>query len=77
MPEKKTDKVRRLVAAGDYKAALRIASDFKLAIDPEDHKIMKRGYEAMVWPDFYSSICSNVPEIIRQAQETVQRLYGT
>lgn len=75
--EKKSDAVRRLVAAGDFKSALRIASNFRLGISPEDHAIMKRGWECLNFSGFYRSIGIDVPETIRQAQETVQRLYGT
>ena len=76
MSEKKTDFVRRMVAEKNYKAALRTASDFRLDISPEDHATMKRGYEAMIWPDFYKSIKIDVPEAIRKAVDTVERLYG-
>lgn len=48
--ERKSDTVRRLVAAGDFKAALRIAKDFRLGISKEDHDDMRRGYECLVHP---------------------------
>ena len=75
-PERKSDKVRRLVAEGRYKEALRIAKDFHLGISKEDSDIMKRGYECMVWPDFYRQIGKMPSEISQKAIETVQRLYG-
>ena len=41
--ERKSEAVRRLVAAGDFKAALRIAKDFRLGISKEDSDNMRRG----------------------------------
>ena len=43
--ERKSDAVRRLVAEGNYKAALRIAKDFRLGIAKADSDDMRRGYE--------------------------------
>lgn len=75
-PERKSDNVRRLVAEGRYKEALKIAKDFHLGISREDSDTMKRGYECMVWPDFYRQIGKDPSEISIKAIETVQRLYG-
>lgn len=75
-PERKSDNVRRLVAEGRYKEALRIAKDFHFGISKEDSDTMKRGYECMVWPDFYRQIGKMPSEISQKAIETVQRLYG-
>ena len=75
--ERKSDAVRRLVAAEKYKEALKIAKDFHLSISKEDSDAMKRGYECMVWPDFYKEIGKNPSEISHMAIETVERLYGT
>ena len=77
MTERKSDFVRRMVAEGNWKAALRVASDFMLDISPEDHSTMKRGYEAMIWPEFYKQLRIDVPKSIDKAIQTVQRLYGT
>ena len=74
--ERKSDKVRRLVAEGNYRAALRIAKDFRLGITKEQSDIMKRGYECMTHASFYKSIGADIPKIIEKAQETVIQLYG-
>lgn len=75
--EKKTDRVRSLVAAGDYKAALRIAKDFRLGISKTESDLMKRGYECMATsPRFYQSIGLDVEECIRRGIEVVVRIYG-
>lgn len=73
---RKTDRVRSLVAAGDYKAALRIAKDFRLGISKQDSDDMRRGYECMVNPRFYQSIGMVPAEIAEKGVETVKRLYG-
>lgn len=78
MTERKSDAVRRLVAEGDYKRALRIAKDFKLGISKKDSDDMRRGYECMATsPAFYQSIGMNPAQIAQQAIATVIRLYGT
>lgn len=61
--ERKSDTVRRLVAAGDFKAALRIAKDFRLGISKEDSDDMRRGYECMIHGAFYQSIGKDPSEI--------------
>lgn len=75
-PEKKSDIVRRLVAAGEYKAALRIAKDFRLGISKQDSSDMRRGYECMTSPRFYRSIGVDTEATARIGVEVVRRLYG-
>lgn len=74
--ERKSDKVRRLVAAGDYKEALRIAKGFKLGISEEDSDDMVRGFESMAFPRFYHSIGMDPSALIQKGIETLKRLYG-
>ena len=76
MPEKKSDTVRRLVAAGDYKGALRIAKDFRRGISKEDADDMRRGFECMVSPRFYHSIGVDTQAVALRGVEVVTRLYG-
>lgn len=77
-PEKKSDAVRRLVAAGDYKAALRIAKDFRLGITKEQRSDMIRGFECMTDSKrFYQSIGCDPAKIAQKGIETVISLYGT
>ena len=75
-PEKKTDMVRRLVAAGDYKEALRIAKDFRLGISKDDSDDMRRGYECITNPRFYRSIGVDTEAAARRGVEVVRGLYG-
>lgn len=74
--EKKTEKVRRLVAEGDLKGALSIAKGFRLGISKADSDDMRRGYEAMWNPTFYQSLGMNPAEIAQKGVDTVIRLYG-
>lgn len=75
--ERKSDKVRRLASEGEYKAALRIAKDFHLGISRDDSDAMKRGYECMVWPEFYRSIGKDIPAEVQKGIDTLTRLYRT
>lgn len=75
--ERKSDAVRRLVAAGDYQSALRIAKDFRLGISKQDLNEMRRGYECMATsPAFYRSIGIDVEEHVNRGIEVLVRLYG-
>lgn len=74
--ESKTDRVRRLVAAGNYLDALRIAKDFHLGISKTESDLMKRGYECIVHPEFYKSIGVDVDRTVRLGIATLKCLYG-
>ena len=51
-----SDKVRQMVADGDYFNALKKASGFRLGIPRDDIGKMKRAYECHLYPEFYRSI---------------------
>ena len=74
--ERKTERVRSLVAAGDYKEALRIAKDFHLGISRTESDLMKRGYECIVHPEFYKSIGVDVDRTVRLGVAALKCLYG-
>ena len=74
--ERKSDKVRRLVAGRDYKSALRIAKDFRLGIRIEEWKQMTRAFECMNYPEFYQSIGLDPKAEIRKGIEILCRIYG-
>lgn len=74
--EKKSDRVRRLVAACEYKAALAITKGFRLGITKDQHDSMARAYECMVFPDFYRSIGVDTEEAIQHGIEVLCSLYG-
>lgn len=75
-PERKSDRVRRLIREGDYKAALRIAKDFRLGISKEQSDNMIRGYECMTNPRFYVSIGVDIARTVEKGLETLLSLYG-
>ena len=75
-PKRKSDVVREAVARGDYKKALGIARNFRLGISKEDSDAMKRGFECMVYPDFYRSIGIDIQLEIQNGVNTLVRLYG-
>lgn len=76
MPEKKSDIVRKLVANGEYKKALRIAKGFRLGICKSDLDDMSRGYECMIRPEFYRQIGIDTEEAVEKGIDVIKRLYG-
>lgn len=74
--ERKSDRVRRLIREGEYKAALRIAKDFRLGISKEQSDDMVRGYECMTNPRFYRSLGKDTDKIAQKGLETLLSLYG-
>lgn len=75
--ERKSDRVRRLVAEGEYREALRIAKDFRLGISKTESDLMKRGYECLATsPAFYRSIGLDVDKCVKDGIEVLVNLYG-
>ena len=74
--ERKSDKVRGLTESGDYKAALRIAKDFRLGISADQRSAMTRAYECMVHPAFYKSIGVDLAQAIEHGVSVLVSLYG-
>ena len=73
--ERKSDMVRRLVAAGEYKKALCIAKDFRLGISKEQRSLMTRAYECLVHPALYTSIGIDLSQAIQDGISVVNSLY--
>ena len=74
--KKKSDMVRELVAAGDYKKALSIAKGFKIGFTKEEQSIMTRAHECMVHPGFYSQLGINEADAIDAGIEIIEPVYG-
>ena len=74
--KKKSDMVRELVAAGDYKKALRIAKGFKIGFTKEEQSTMTRAHECMVHPGFYSQLGIDEAGAIEAGIEIIKRVYG-
>lgn len=72
---KKTDKVRALVAQGQYQAALSIASKFRL-LKPDDKKALVLAHECHHSADFYRQIGFDPDKLKQKGIETLNRLYG-
>lgn len=62
-----TENVRKLIAQGDRKNALKIASNFRHGITTMDRKFLKTGYECMVHPDIYRQMGIKVEDAIEFA----------
>ena len=74
--ERKSDKVRRLVADGEYRKALSIARRFRMGVTKEQSVSMNRGYECMINPLFYASIGFDTDLEIENGIKVVTELYG-
>jgi hypothetical protein len=76
MPVKKSDTVREMVSGGRYKEALRIAKDFRLGISKEEHDAMERGYDCLMYPDFYRGLGFDPEEEVLVGIAVIVKLYG-
>ena len=74
--KRKSDIVKELVAAGDYKKALSIAKGFKIGFTKKEQDIMIRAHECMVHPGFYSQLGFDEAKSIEEGIELVRRVYG-
>ncbi len=74
--ERKSDKVRRLVSDGDYKAALRIAKEFRLGITKEQSSAMTLAYECMVHGRFYTQLGYDLKQKIEEGVKILVGIYG-
>lgn len=74
--ERKSDKVRRLVAGGSFKEALSIAKDFRMGISKAESDAMTLAYECMVHDRFYKTLGYDLDEKIKQGIAVLTRLYG-
>lgn len=74
--KKKSDMVRELVAARDYKKALSIAKGFKIGFTKEEQSTMTRAHECMVHPGFYSQLGIDEAKAIEAGIEIIRRTYG-
>lgn len=49
----KTQEAVQAFKVGDRKTALKLASGFRLGLTPDERAKLKRGYECLLYPDFY------------------------
>lgn len=72
-PGEKTAAARAAFAAGDLKAALRIAKTFRLGLTPDERSILIRGYECIVHPEFYRQLGRDPEAAIEAARQVFER----
>lgn len=74
--KRKSDIVKELVAAGDYKKALSIAKGFKIGFTKKEQDIMIRAHECIVHPGFYSQLGFDECKLIEDGINLIRRVYG-
>lgn len=74
---KKTEQVRLLVEAGNFKSAMKIAKGFRLGISKDQNDIITRAYECMVHPEFYKSIGVNTKKCIDSGIIIMESMFGS
>lgn len=74
--KKKSEMVRELVAAGDYRKALSIAKGFKLGFTKEEQSTMTRAHECIAHPGFYRQLGVDEEKAIEAGIEIIKRVYG-
>ncbi|WP_306010492.1 hypothetical protein [Bacillus sp. MMSF_3328] len=67
--KKKTDLACEYWKDLNYKAALRLASEFRIGITEEERKQMKLGYECIVHEDFYRQLGKDIEKEVDRAIE--------
>ena len=73
--ETKNAKVRRLVAAGEYKQALQICKDWDYA-DPTHRDQLRLGYECLMYPHFYKQLGKDTNKEYQSAVAILIDVYG-
>ena len=71
-----SDKVRGLVAEGNYKKALRMVKTFRLGIGKDKLEKVKLAYESMVHKAFYEQLGTDTEIAINEGIEVLKGLYG-
>lgn len=74
--ETKNAKVRRLVKNKEYKKALQICKDWDYE-DPVDRSNLQRGYECMLYPEFYKQLGYDPDMAIDLAIANLELVYNS
>lgn len=72
--ETKNAKVRRLVAAGEYKKALQICKDW-VYNNPKHSDILRLGYECLLYPSFYKQLGKDPDHYYNEAVRVLKEVY--
>lgn len=73
--ETKVNKVKRLVAEGEYKKALQICKDWDY-VDPMHRDILRTGYECLMYPHFYIQLGKDPGYQYEEAVKVLHKIYG-
>jgi len=71
----KTQQMLQLLQAGEVKKALAIAKTFRMGFTREEQKVIQRGYECLVHPEFYIKLGRDCQECTAQALTLLQTKY--
>lgn len=72
--ETKTNQVKRLVAAGEYKKALQICKDWNYE-NPMHGSTLRLGYACLMYPRFYEQLGYNPVEQYQKAITVLHNVY--
>jgi len=76
MKEKKTEKARRLFAAGDLKGALSIYKTFPFGFTRDEKRAIEIAYESLIGrADFYQRLGIDTSAMIIQSKEIINLKY--
>jgi hypothetical protein len=74
LPETKLAKLKRMMAAGDTKGALRLAAKFgRLG---ERKEVIQRGWAALCFPDFYVALDESPATHVAAGIAAIKERYG-
>lgn len=71
----KNQQVRDLVKIKEYKKALQICKDWDYK-DPEHRRILRTGYDCLMYPKFYEQLGYDVKSKYDEAVRVLEELYG-
>jgi hypothetical protein len=76
MKEKKSAKVKRLLAEGDLKGALGIIKTFPFGFTSEEKRVIEIAYESLIGRDaFYQRLGVDTTEMIARSKEIISLRY--
>lgn len=73
-PEKKGERIRRLVAEGDWHGALKLGAS--LAVSEPDRTAIQRGWQALTRPAFAREMGKDPEAQVEAGKEALMRCFG-
>lgn len=70
----KTILVRNAIIRGDKKNALKMASDFRGGVTPDQRRVLKTGYECINFPEMYRQMKVDPEKAIDAAWTLLQQI---